>query len=342
MIPRMTDIATVLEAVIQQAAALHTAGTFGPAALAALARHAGERPVTHSVETGSGASTLLFSHLSTHHTVFAIDGGTGSIRQIEHSPLLRPGVVTFVEGPTQLTLPAHRFDAPLQLALIDGPHAYPFPDLEYYYLYPHLESGALLVLDDIHIPTLANLFDFLRADDMFILEEVVDTTAFFRRTGAVTFPPTGDGWETQGYNRRLFEALDARPIAEPRYVRLEGAPAWYLDAAAGSVNPPLDRPLSIAAGQPFEASGWALDPAGRQPAAAIDLAVAGEVWRAPVSGLRPDVAAAHHDQAYLRSGFHARLPAGALQPGAGTLEFRIVLDEGRSYQVGGRLELRVE
>ena len=56
----LANIRTVLDAVIQQAAGLHTAGTFGPAALAALARHAGERQVTHSVETGSGASTEDF------------------------------------------------------------------------------------------------------------------------------------------------------------------------------------------------------------------------------------------------------------------------------------------
>jgi len=52
--------------------------------------------------------------------VFAADGGTGSINAIRASSLL-PQAVTFVEGPTQLTLPRHRFTKPLQLALIDGP-----------------------------------------------------------------------------------------------------------------------------------------------------------------------------------------------------------------------------
>jgi hypothetical protein len=93
--------------------------------------------VRHSIETGSGASTLLFSHLSEDHTVFAMDAGTGSIRAIETSPLLRRETVTFVEGPTQVTLPLHVFPHRLQVALIDGPHGYPFPDLDYY-LYQHL------------------------------------------------------------------------------------------------------------------------------------------------------------------------------------------------------------
>src|SRR4029079_11742605 len=130
--------------------------------------------------TGSGASTLLFSHLSEVHTVFAIDSGTDSVHGVQRSPLLRAETVTFVEGPTQLTLPRHTFEHRLQLALIDGPHGYPFPDLEYYYIYPHLDQSALLIVDDIHIPSITNLFDFINADEMFELQEVVDNTGFFR------------------------------------------------------------------------------------------------------------------------------------------------------------------
>ena len=172
-------------------------------ALSAIAAHAGARAIGNSVETGCGASTLLLSHLSRNHTVFALDVG-GSVSSVRRSALLRPGAVTFVEGPSQRTLPEHRFAGKLQLALIDGPHAYPFPDLEYYYLYPHLEPGALLILDDIQIRGIHNLFDVLRADAMFRLEEVVRSTAFFVRTGAPTFDPAGDNWQAQGYNARTL------------------------------------------------------------------------------------------------------------------------------------------
>jgi hypothetical protein len=98
----------------------------------------------------------------------------------------------------------------LQLALIDGPHAYPFPDLEYYYLYPHLDKGALLVLDDIHIRSIHKLFEFLQTDPMFRLDEVVRTTALFTRTDAPTFDPCGDGWEQQAYNRHTLWRYDWR------------------------------------------------------------------------------------------------------------------------------------
>lgn len=189
----------VLKEILQVQAVLHGAGTMSDEALTAIARHANSRRIRRSVETGCGATTLLLSHLSEHHTVFALDFG-GSVANVRRSPLLREGVVSFVEGPSQRMLPQHHFDEKLQLAVIDGPHAYPFPDLEYYFLYPHLETGALLVLDDIHIRTINKLFQFLRRDEMFRLEEVVRTTSFFTRTEAPTFDPTGDGWHQQRYN----------------------------------------------------------------------------------------------------------------------------------------------
>jgi hypothetical protein len=190
--------------IAEVAPSLHNAGTFSARTFEAIARAAQERQIVNSVETGSGASTLLFSHLSEHHTVFALDGGSGSVTNVRQSALLRSNAVTFIEGPTQATLPRHHFTEKLQLVLIDGPHGYPFPDLEYYFLYPHLETGALLILDDIHIPTVHNLFRFLRRDAMFKLEEVVQTTAFFTRTNAPTFDAYRDGWWRQNYNARAL------------------------------------------------------------------------------------------------------------------------------------------
>jgi hypothetical protein len=193
----------ILEQILQVQPILHTAGTISPSALRAIAAHARNRKILHSAETGCGVTTLLLSHLSRHHTVFALNAGE-SVSRVRNSPLLRSGVTTFIDGPSQQTLPAFSFDAKLQLALIDGPHAYPFPDLEYYYLYPQLEPGALLVLDDIHIRSIHNLFDFLRSDPMFRLDAVVRTTALFTRTDAPTFDPRGDSWDQQGYNRQLL------------------------------------------------------------------------------------------------------------------------------------------
>jgi hypothetical protein len=331
----------VLSEIIRISPTLHNAGTFSVATLDAFVRHVSTRSPRHSVETGAGASTLLLSHLSEDHTVFALDGGTGSLRSVQESPLLRREVVTFVEGPSQTTLPAHEFVHPIQLALIDGPHAYPFPELEYYYLYPHLEADALLIVDDIHIPTITHLFDFLRADEMFDLQEVVETTAFFRRTEAPTFFPFGDGWQLQRYNQRAFET--SRPV------RFEGAPLrrvtfdtpFFLDRF-GSMSEPMHRPVgTIAGAAELVVSGWALDARSRRPAAAVDLVMDGVIYRVPVGIPRGDVAAVHGDYSYMRCGFSARFPERFLRAGAHELEMRIVLAGERDYVSAGRVAFTV-
>jgi hypothetical protein len=152
----------------------------------------------------SGRTTLLFSHLSERHLVFAKDDAN-SVSAVRASALLWSDRVTFVEGPTQRTLPAHEFEGSFQVVLIDGPHGYPFPDLEYYYFYPHLDAGGLLILDDTRIPSISRMLEIVKADPMFELIETVRDTAFLKRTDAPTIDPCGDHWWLQGYNRSYYD-----------------------------------------------------------------------------------------------------------------------------------------
>ena len=157
----------------------------------------------YTVETGSGRSTLLFSNISKNHTVFTVDAG-GSLSNTVSHPLYNKSTTTIVEGPTQLTMPRANFKNNIDIAMIDGPHGFPFVSLEYYYLYPHLREGALLVLDDIHIPNIQFIYQFLKEDDMFNLVTVADNTAFFIRTSAETLDPLGDSWWLQKYNMARY------------------------------------------------------------------------------------------------------------------------------------------
>ncbi|MDP9101172.1 MAG: class I SAM-dependent methyltransferase [Actinomycetota bacterium] len=180
----------------------HGRGSVANACLVALAHHAGN--VGTSMETGTGATTLLLSHLSQDHSVFTIDDSAWgkSLEAVQSSELLQRERVTFVLGPTQRTLLNHAFPGELDVACLDGPHAYPFPELEYWAVYPHVRTGGLLVVDDIHIPTIGNMFRVLRRDEMWELVDVVETMAFFRRTAAPALDPFGEGWWLQGYNHK--------------------------------------------------------------------------------------------------------------------------------------------
>ncbi len=50
---------------------------------------------------------------------------------------------------------------PYDCVLIDGPHGYPFPDMEYYYFYPLIKPGGILIIDDIHIPSNGRMADII-------------------------------------------------------------------------------------------------------------------------------------------------------------------------------------
>ncbi len=184
----------------------HRAGSINPPVLQML-EDLLPRPLNRSMETGCGKSTILLSHFSLNHQVFTYDDRSethSSVAYFADCPLFRPEHVTTVFGSTQVTLPGFHFGEPIDLAFLDGPHAYPFPELEYFYVYPHLRPGGLLVIDDIHIPTIHRLHTFLREDSMFELVRVEMTTAFFTRTSEPTFFPLGDGWEHQRFNINRF------------------------------------------------------------------------------------------------------------------------------------------
>ena len=175
-----------------------------PAALHAMTERCGTEQFAATAETGCGGSTIVLSHVSRHHTAFAIEGEHQTISNLrEREDLIRERVM-FVEGETRNTVPGYRFPEPLDLVLLDGPHAYPMPQIEYAYLFPHLKSGGWLVIDDIQIPSVHELFRFLKMEEYVEFEETVVRTAFFRKKSAEIGPAMGpDGWWLQGINRHL-------------------------------------------------------------------------------------------------------------------------------------------
>ncbi|MGH6644495.1 MAG: class I SAM-dependent methyltransferase [Bradyrhizobium sp.] len=185
--------------------ATHHAGTFGDRVLQRIEELIGSR-FERTLETGCGKSTIFFSRTAKEHLCFAIDDRSyrdSSVAFVEANPLFRPDACRFVFGPTQATLPRHAFaPEPFDVVLLDGPHGYPFVELEYYFVYPHIRTGGYLIVDDVHIPTIGRFADFLFEDPMFELVETISTTALFRRTMTPLFDPLSDGWWQQPYNRR--------------------------------------------------------------------------------------------------------------------------------------------
>jgi len=143
---------------IARASSFHPWDAMAPAALAGILRRG---PFRYSAETGCGGSTIVLSHASERHVAFAIEGENRTITGLRNRGDLRDGNVIFVEGETRDTLPGYRFEGDLDLALLDGPHAYPLPQLEFAYLFSRIRVGGWLVLDDLQIPSVHELFQFL-------------------------------------------------------------------------------------------------------------------------------------------------------------------------------------
>lgn len=169
-----------------------------------------------TLETGCGKSTIMFSNLALKHYVFAYDDRQSegsSVLMVQNDKEFRQDHTIFVYGPTQQTLRSFLFtdDDMFDVILIDGPHGYPFPDLEYALLYDKLKVDGILIIDDVHIPSIGKMYDVLREDRMYEEIGVFSTTGLLRRTAIEGVPNDGDHWYEQSYNYSRF------PLAMDKY-----------------------------------------------------------------------------------------------------------------------------
>lgn len=118
-------------------------------------------PGARTLETGCGHSTIVFAAIGTRHTAI-------SPLPEEHERVLawcrEHGVATdtleLIAGPSHEILPRLE-PGPLDLVLIDGQHAFPWPMLDWFYTAEHVRAGGLVVLDDTQLRAVALLRDFL-------------------------------------------------------------------------------------------------------------------------------------------------------------------------------------
>jgi hypothetical protein len=162
-----------------------------------------------TVETGSGANAASFSALAHSHTVFAATSDS-------ERPGSTPANVTWVPGPTALSLPSFSAHRSYDLIYLEGADAHPVPEAEYLFLRPYLKPGGFLLLGNLHLSTLARLADVIAEDEGFRVETLIGNCAVFRRTDE-TLPP--EAWRSDRYNRRRLspnhpDYLPGRPLAD--------------------------------------------------------------------------------------------------------------------------------
>jgi hypothetical protein len=131
------------------------------------------RPGLATLETGAGSSTIVFAAGGADHEAVTPEPAEEErIRASCRALGVEDGSVRFLIGSSHEVLPGWK-PRPLDLALIDGAHGFPYPILDWWYLAPHLRVGGRMLVDDAYMPVVGALVDGLRASADWEVEEAV-------------------------------------------------------------------------------------------------------------------------------------------------------------------------
>jgi hypothetical protein len=163
-----------------------------------------------SAETGCGLSTILLGSAAFEHHCFTLLDSE-RIRIVETADRLGISLrnVQFHIGDSISTLAATVLP-PLDIAVVDGGHAFPYPVADWLFLARTLRKGGLLGIDDSWIPSVRCLTQFLDREPEWQRLSADGRTNWYRRAAADTTPSVyPDRWDIQGINRRTAAHLEA-------------------------------------------------------------------------------------------------------------------------------------
>lgn len=158
------------------------------------------KPGDTTIETGVGASTIVFAAAGASHTAISPDPQEHEL-VLEHCR--RIGVddsrLTFIADFSEDVLPSLLSrERTLDVAFIDGAHSFPFAAVDWCYITRSLKPGAKLVLDDITIPSVEPVYRHMALEPNWRLDGILDN-----RGAAFTFlapPRPDDFWPAQKMN----------------------------------------------------------------------------------------------------------------------------------------------
>jgi predicted O-methyltransferase YrrM len=155
-----------------------------------------------TLETGSGISTLAFALRQTRHIAITPSAEeVANIRNYAAANQISMDRVEFVTEASDRYLPRCEAED-LDLVLIDGKHAFPWPIIDWFFTADKLKQNGIVVLDDLQMSSVSMLGDFLREDPRWQLER-----SFGRRTLVLKkiSPTVHDvAWHMQPYITRRY------------------------------------------------------------------------------------------------------------------------------------------
>ena len=157
---------------------------------------------SRTLETGAGISTLVFAMRKCRHiAVTPSSEEVANIREYAAKNLIPLEGVEFVIEPSDQYLP--RSEAKdLEVVLIDGKHAFPWPIIDWFFTADKLKERGLLVLDDIEMSSVSILGEFLSEDPRWKLENAIPRRSLvFRKLSSSVHDVS---WHMQPYITRRY------------------------------------------------------------------------------------------------------------------------------------------
>lgn len=216
-----TDL-TIVEQLLSDRPSFHLGGSAYWASLPETLRAIRDsvEPADVTLETGVGASTVVFTAAGANHTAISPD-------HREHDLLRaycrRTGIddtrLALIADFSEDVLPSLLSrERTLDVAFIDGAHSFPFPEVDWCYIARSLKPGGKLILDDITIPSVEPVYRHMSREPNWRLDRILDD-----RAAVFTFlhpPRPDDFWPAQRINSGYPDFGFATP---PKRVRLATA-----------------------------------------------------------------------------------------------------------------------
>jgi hypothetical protein len=125
------------------------------------------QPGGRTLETGTGASTVMFAAWGCEHTaIVPFEHEAKAILDYCAQMGFSTDGLHFDLRPSEVALPAMRDEPPFDLVFIDGAHGFPIPTIDWFYGAALLRQDGIAVFDDVKLPAVRSLLDdYVERDD---------------------------------------------------------------------------------------------------------------------------------------------------------------------------------
>jgi len=167
-----------------------------------------------TLETGSGASTIVFAAAGTDHVAVTPDPDEETrVRTACDTLGISSATVSFAVGFSHDVLPTQP-ERSLDLVLLDGAHGFPYPILDWWHVAPQVKLGGRILLDDAYLPPVTAVVDHAQASSSWEVERSVGYRTVVVRKLADELPPFD--WEGGRLTFRYLPTLE-RAVASTRH-----------------------------------------------------------------------------------------------------------------------------